>query len=106
MSDKKPYFSEERINEIVKNLRAKVSEHMRKQSEGILPYFSRIPVTIMEVPHVMVVIGRTRNIAAKLLKEIRVELGKKPRQKVSVTEFCEYTNIPLHDVRQALNLLT
>lgn len=60
----------------------------------------------MEIKYVMVVIRRSRNIASKVLQEVREELGKKPRQKVSVTEFCDKTGIPLDDVRQALNLLT
>lgn len=60
----------------------------------------------MEIKYVMVVISRSRNIASQVLKDVREQLGKKPRQKVSVTEFCEKTGIPLDDVRDALNLLT
>jgi hypothetical protein len=105
-SAKKPHFSEKRIKEIVERLKKKVAEHRQLQEEGILPYCKRIPITVMEIKYVMVIIGRSRNIASKVLQKVREELGKKPRQRVSVTEFCERTGIPLDDVRQALNLLT
>lgn len=106
MSDKKTIFSEQRIKEITQSLRKRVAEHIRKQNAGILPFFKRLPITIMEIKYVMVVISRSRNIASQVLKDVREQLGKKPRQKVSVTEFCDKTGIPLDDVREALNLLT
>ncbi|MCS3795301.1 hypothetical protein [Niastella sp. OAS944] len=102
----KSYFSEKRINEIVKSIRKRVAEHRRLQEEGILPMYKRIPITVMEIKYVMIVINRKRGTASAIMKEIRAALGKKPRQKVSVTEFCNHTGIPLDDVRQALNLLT
>lgn len=103
---KKPHFTEKRINEIVQDLRKRVAEHRRLQHEGKLPMYKRIPITVMEIKYVMLVIDRKRGTASELMKKIRAELGKRPRQKVSVTEFCNYTGIPLDDVRQALNLLT
>jgi hypothetical protein len=103
---KKPHFSEERIKEIVQRLKKQVAEHRRLQNEGILPFYKRIPITVMEIPYVMVIINRERGTASALMKEIRAELGKRPRQKISVTEFSDYTGIPISDVRDALNNLT
>jgi hypothetical protein len=103
---KKTLLSQKRIAEITRDLRKRVSEHRQKQNEGILPFYKRIPITVMEIGHVMLIIRRTRSTAQKLMREIRLELGKKPRQKVSVTEFCNKTGIPIEDVRDALNLLT
>lgn len=103
---KKPRFSEKRIKEITLRLKKKVAEHTRLQNEGKLPFYKRIPITVMEIKYVKLIINRERGAASTLMKEIRLELGKKPRQKVSVTEFCDYTGIPISDVRQALNLLT
>lgn len=60
----------------------------------------------MEIPYVMLVTDRKIGVASKLMKEIRAELGKKPRQRISVTEFCDHTGIPISDVRDALNHLT
>lgn len=103
---KKTYFSEKRIKEIVQRLKKKVAEFRQLQEEGIKPFFNRVPITVMEIEYVMLVINRSRNIASKVLAGVRLKLGKKPRERVSVTEFCEKTGIPLDDVRQALNLLT
>lgn len=102
---KKPLFSEKRIGEIVQDLRNRVAEHMRKQSLGILPYASRIPTVVIENWQVMEILGRKRKTAYLVMKEIREALGKKPRQKISVTEFCEHTGIPRQDVQRALDLL-
>jgi hypothetical protein len=102
----KPHFSAERIKEIVQRIKKRVAEHFQLQHEGKLPYYKRIPVTVMRIPHVMAVIERERGTASALMKEIRIELGKKPRQKISVTEFSKYTGIPISDVRDALNHLT
>ena len=106
MSDKKPLLGEKRVKEITQSLKERVAEHIRQQRLGILPFFSRMPVTVMENRHVCVIISRGRGAASRLMKEIREELGKKPRQRISVTEFCKHTRIPIEDVRQALNLLT
>jgi hypothetical protein len=106
MSDKKPSFSEKRIKEITLSLKKRVAEHVRKQNAGILPFFSRMPIVVIEIRHVMVIISRERGAAGIFMKKVREDLGKKPRQKVSVTEFCRVTTIPIEDVRQALNLLT
>jgi hypothetical protein len=103
---KKTLLSEKRIKEIVERLRQKVAEFRRLQDEGIKPMYKRVPITVMEVPYVMLVINRSRNVASKYLQEIREALGKKPGQKVSVTEFSEKSGIPLKDVREALNVLT
>jgi phage I-like protein len=102
----KPHFSEKKINEIVQRIREKVAEHRRLQKEGILPYRKQVPITVMEIPYVMVVINRKRTVASLLMKEIREYYGKRPRQKVSVTEFSKYTGIPIEDVRDALYNLT
>jgi hypothetical protein len=106
MTPKKPIFSEERIKEIVQNLRSRVAEHIRLQKAGILPFYSRIPVVVMESRHVMAVLQRERKTAYLVMKDIREKLGKKPRQKISVSEFCQETGIPYHDVQTALDLLT
>lgn len=102
----KPYFSEKRIREITQRLQDRVREHMRLQSEGKRPYCCRIPVTVMEIRHVMEVLRRSRSTAQKVMKDIREQLEKKPKQKVSVSEFCEKTGIPMRDVQRALDLLT
>lgn len=106
MLDQKPYFSENRIKEIVQYLQKRVTEHRRLQNEGKLPFYKRIPIVVMEIKYVMLIINRERGVASTLMRDIRLEFGKKPRQKVSVTEFCTFTGIPLQDVRDALNLLT
>lgn len=103
---KKSYLSEKRIQEIVQRLKKQVAEFRQLQNEGKKPFYKRIAITVMEIPYVMLVINRSRNVASKFLQGVREDLGKKPRQKVSVTEFCEQTGIPLNDVRDALNLLT
>lgn len=105
-TNKKPHFSEKRIKEIVERIKKEVAEHRRLQSEGKLPFRKPVPITVMEIAHIMVVIKRERGAASRLMKEMRAELGKKPRQKVSVTEFSDYTGIPISDVRDALYNLT
>jgi hypothetical protein len=105
-SPKKAHFSEKRIKEITERLQKKVNEHRRLQNEGKLPFYKRIPITVMETKYVMLVINRERGTASALMSKIRAYFGKKPRQRISVTEFCDYTGIPMDDVRQALNHLT
>lgn len=101
-TDKKPHFSEKRINQIVQRIKEKVAEHRRLQNEGKLPYRKQAAITVMEIPYIMVVINRKRGVASKLMQKMRKKLGKKPEQKVSVTEFSDYTGIPISDVRDAL----
>ena len=104
MPNKKPYFIAKRIKEIIQKLKTKVTGRMRKPGEGIIPYYGRLPVTVMEIRHVMLVLDSKRSTAFTLMKKIRSEYGKKPTQKISVTEFCKFTSIPIDDVRQVLNL--
>lgn len=99
MPNKKKHFSAKRIKEIIQKLKAKLAEHMRKQSEGI-------PETVIETRHVMVVLDSKRGTTSTLMKEIRAEFGKRPTQKISVTEFCKFTSIPIDDVLQVLSFLT
>lgn len=103
---KKPHFSEKRIKEIVQRLKKEVAEFRQLQNEGKKPLYKRPPITVMEIPYVMLIIDRKRGVASKLMQEIRAELGKKPRQRITVTEFCKYTGIPISDVRDALYSLT
>ena len=99
-------WRDERIKEIVQRLKKQVAEFRQLQDEGKKPFYKRIAITVMEIPYVMLVINRSRNVASKFLQNVRKDFGKKTRQKVSVTEFCEQTGIPINDVRDALNLLT
>jgi hypothetical protein len=102
----KPHFSEKRIKEIVERIRKEVAEHRRLQSEGKLPYRKPAPITVIEISHIMLIIKRERGAASRVMKEMRAYYGRNRRQKVSVTEFSNYTGIPISDVRDALYNLT
>ena len=103
---KKPHFSEKRIKEIVERIKKEVAEHRRLQVEGKLPYRKPAPITVMEIPDIMLIIRRERGAASRLMQKMRAYFEKKPEQMVSVTEFCDYTGIPISDVRDALYNLT
>jgi benzoyl-CoA reductase/2-hydroxyglutaryl-CoA dehydratase subunit BcrC/BadD/HgdB len=105
-TNKKPHFSKKRIKEIVERIKKEVAEHRRLQSIGKLPYRKPAPITVIEIPEIMVIIRRERGAASRLMQKMRAYFEKKPEQMVSVTEFCDYTGIPISDVRDALYNLT
>lgn len=105
MPEQKPLFSQKRLTEIVQSLKERIAEHIRQQKAGILPFYSRMPITIIEARHVEIIIRRGRSTAQKVMKGVREKLNKKPRQRVSISEFCKETEIPIEDVRYALNLM-
>lgn len=46
------------------------------------------------------VTGRSLKNARALLQELRIELGKKARQFVTIREFCQFFNFPEEQVRE------
>lgn len=99
-------YSEKKIKQLTQFLRDRVTEHMRLQGEGILPYRSRLPVTVIEIYHIMKIMNRSRSTAQRLMAKVRKKQNKKNGEYVSVTDFCKATGIPKWDVQRALDLLT
>lgn len=46
--------------------------------------------------------GNSYEAGKRLLQRIRARLHKDARAYVSITEFCQYTGLPLHEVQAAL----
>jgi hypothetical protein len=101
-----PIYSEKKIKTLTQYLQDRIAEHMRLQRAGKLPYCKRIPVTVIEIRHIMEIMNRSRSTAHRLMSKIRKKLGKKDDEYVSVSEFCEATGLPEREVTMALNLLT
>ena len=101
-----PIYSEKKIKQLTQYLRDRVLEHQRLQSEGKLPFCSRLPVIAIEIYHIMTILKKSRSTAHRLMTRIRQERNKKEGEYVSVEDFCEVTGLPQWDVQRALDLLT
>ena len=101
-----PIYSEKKIKTLTQYLRDRIAEHMRLQREGKLPYCKRIPVTVIEIRHIMAIMDRSRSTAHRLMTKIRRKQGKKDDEYISVSDFCKATGLPEWDVQRALDLLT
>lgn len=101
-----PIFDENKIKSLTQHLQDRIAGHMRLQREGKLPFYKRIPVTVVEIRHIMEIMNRSRSTAHRLMTKIRTKLGKKDDEYVSVSDFCEATGLPEHEVQRALDLLT
>jgi hypothetical protein len=101
-----PIYSEKKIKQITQLLRDSVTEHMRLQSEGKRPYASRMPVTVIEIYHIMKILKRSRSTAHRVMTEVRRKQNKKKGEYVSVSDFIAATGLPERDVQRALDLLT
>jgi hypothetical protein len=104
--DEGPIYSEKKIKQITQLLRDSVTEHMRLQSIGKLPYASRMPVTVIEIYHIMKILKRSRSTANRVMAKVRKKRNKKKGEYVSVSDFIAATGIPERDVQRALDLLT
>ena len=101
-----PIFSEKKIKELTQLLKDSVAEHMRLQSEGKLPYRSRLPVVVIEIYHIMKILRRSRSTAQRIMTEVRMKANKMNGEYISVQDFIDGTGLPERDVQRALDLLT
>lgn len=101
-----PIYNEKKIKQLTQFLRNRVAEHMRLQGEGKLPYRKRIPVTVIEIYHIMEIMKKSRSTAYRLMKRIRKKCNKKDDEYISVGDFIYATGLPERDVQRALDLLT
>lgn len=102
-----PYiFSEKKIKQLTQFLQDRIVEHMRLQGEGKLPFYSRIPVCVVEIYHIMTILKRSRSTAHRVMARVRENRNKKDGEYITVEDFCAATGIPERIVQQALNLLT
>lgn len=101
-----PIYSEKKIKTLTQYLQDRIAEHMRLQRAGKLPYCKRIPVTVIEIRHIMEIMDRSRSTAHRIMAKVRKKLDKKDDEYVSVSDFCEATGLPEREVQMALNLLT
>lgn len=101
-----PIYSEKKIQRLTQLLQKKITEHIRLQVAGKLPFCKRLPVIRIEVRHIMEILDRSRSTAHRIMADIRVKRKKKVDEYISVEDFCAVTGLPKQDVQQALNLLT
>ena len=101
-----PIYSEKKIKILTQYLRDRILEHQRLQRDGKLPFCKRLPVTRIEIRHIMEILHRERSTAHRLMTRIRKERNKKKGEYVSVEDFCKVTGLPQWDVQRALDLLT
>lgn len=59
----------------------------------------RIVIDSKDVEILMGVCNRT---ARRILTKARKHLGKAPKEKVSISQFCEYAHLPEEEVRMGL----
>jgi hypothetical protein len=100
-----PIFSPEKVKELNQLMRDKVKEVMRLQSEGILPYASRLPRCHVERKDVMDILGIETAQAGRVMAKCRLEANKKRGQYITVDEFCKATKLDRHDVQRALDMV-
>lgn len=77
---------------------------MRLQSEGILPYASKLPRCHVERKDVMEILNKSPAQAGRIMAEIRKDRKKKKGQFVSVKDFCIATGLDEHAVQRALDM--
>jgi hypothetical protein len=59
---------------------------------------------ILSTKDIQRITGRSERQSRAILAAVRKALGKKPRQHVSVQEYCRYTGLPEEDVVRQLAL--
>lgn len=99
-------YSEKKIKQLTQYLKDRIAEHMRLQGEGKLPYYKRIPVSIVEIRHIMEILKRSRSTAHRIMARVRKKRNKKDGEYVTVEDFSAATGIDERIVQRALDLLT
>src|SRR6266498_181193 len=99
----KPIFSPEKIKELNQLMVDKVKEVMRLQSEGELPYASRLPRCHVERKDIIEILNKSDAQAGRIMAFIRKDRKKKKGQLVSVKDFCLATGLDEHTVQRALD---
>lgn len=52
---------------------------------------------------VAVIMGYSEGHSRRILRQIKKDLDKDLKSKVSISEFCDYMNLPYDDVSKSLN---
>lgn len=99
-----PIFSPEKIQELNQLMRDKVREVMRLQSEGILPYASKLPRCHVDRRDICEILNRSYSEAGRIMAQIRKERNKKKGQYISIQDFCAVTGLDEHAVQRALDM--
>src|SRR4051812_48942200 len=105
-SDRPFIFSEKRIKQVTQSFKDQVVEVMRLQSEGKLPYRSRIPASVVHIREIMIIMKRKERTAQRIMANIRQKLGKKKDEYVSVKDFSLATGIDEHTVQRVMDMCT
>lgn len=99
-------FSEKRIKQLTQLFKDKVAEIMRLQSAGKLPYYKKIPKSVVHTADIMVIMDRSERTAQRIMAKVRKKLNKTLDEYISVKDFSRATGIDEWTIQRALDMCT
>jgi hypothetical protein len=98
------YYGENEIKRLNKYMHDKWNLVIRLQGEGEIPCASRIPRCHVERKDIPMILGKSYSEAGRIMAYVRQKCNKKPRQYVSIEEFCKATGLKEHEVQRSLDM--
>ena len=100
----KPYFKPEEVERLNKLMHYKWNLVIRLQDEGKIPCASRIARCHIERKDIPMIMDKSYSEAGRIMAFVRKECNLKPRQYVSIENFCKATRLSPHEVQRSLDM--
>lgn len=98
------YFKPEEIKKLNKYMHNRWNLVLTLQDAGEIPCASRIPRCHVERKDIPMILGRSYSDAGRIMAFVRKKCNKKPRQLVSIEDFCKATGLDKHEVQRSLDM--
>jgi hypothetical protein len=100
----KPYFKPEEVERLNKLMNYKWNLVMQLQDEGKIPSASRIAKCHVERKDIPLIMDKSYSEAGRIMAFVRNKCNLKPRQYVSIENFCIATGLNPHEVQRSLDM--
>ena len=98
------YYNSEEAKKLNKYMYDKWNLVMTLQHAGEIPCASIIPRCHVERKDIPMILGKSYSEAGRIMAFVRKKCNKKPRQYVSIQEFCDATGLDKHEVQRSLDM--
>lgn len=100
----KTYFKPAEIEKLNKYMHSKWNLVIALQNQGKIPSASRIPRCHVQRRDLPMILGVSYSEAGRIMAYVREDRELKPRQFVSIKNFCKATGLDPHEVQRSLDM--
>lgn len=100
----KTYFNPEEIARLNTWMKKRVALVLRLQAQGKIPSASIIPRCHVLRRDIPMILGVSYSEAGRIIAYVREDCNLKPRQYISIKNFCKSTGLDPHEVQRSLDM--